>query len=361
MSPHASSPGEPLQAEAPEHVSDYDYLLPPDLIAQHPAKRRDESRLMRVNRVSGDIAHGRFPDICDWLRAGDLLVLNDTRVIPARLIGRKESGGEVEVFLSRPLADGTWEAMARLASGRPRPGLAVHLADGLIRFIRPLDDGLWQVGLETGLPVYEWLEQVGNVPLPPYIARENTEENTPQDRERYQTVYAQNSGAVAAPTAGLHFTPEILSRLEEKGVRRACVTLHVGLGTFRPVSVERVDEVRLHTERYTLPAGTIEAIERTRMAGGRVVAVGTTSVRTLESAAQTGRWEPHEGETCLFLRPGSRFHVVDALITNFHLPRSSLLMLVAAFAGKALIERAYQEAIARQYRFFSYGDAMVIE
>ena len=342
-------------------VSDYDYDLPPELIAQEPAEAREASRLLQVPKDGSPFTDRQFSNLPGLLKAGDLLVINDTRVIPARLIGEKDSGGRVEIFLSKRISGRSWEALISLGSGRARPGMAVNLDQGRVLLEAPLDDALWQVRLESGLSSIDWLERVGSVPLPPYIRRDDGQRRLKADMERYQTVYARHPGAVAAPTAGLHFTPELFAKLESAGIQTAQLTLHVGLGTFQPLRVDRVEDVKLHSEVYRLPLDTIAAIAETRKCGGRVVAVGTTSVRVLEHAAQSGQWHEHEGETSLFLRPGSRFEVVDAIITNFHLPRSSLLMLIAAFAGKDLVDRAYRHAIREGYRFYSYGDAMLLE
>jgi S-adenosylmethionine:tRNA ribosyltransferase-isomerase len=344
-------------------VSDFAYHLPPELIAQAPAEPRDSSRLLVVERATGTLHHQTFRQIGESLRPGDLLVLNDTRVIRARLCGRKEpSGGRVEVFLLRrqPGGDEVWECLVR-PGRRVRAGARLVFGRGELggTVTGEAPEGKRQVTFTSGdgEPV-EWLERLGEVPLPPYITRPLP------DGERYQTVYARRPGSVAAPTAGLHFTPELLERLSAQGVRQASLTLHVGLGTFRPVQTETIIEHDLHAEYYELPAATAAAVNLARREGRRVVAVGTTVCRTLETAAQAvgegGELVAVEGWTDLFLYPGYRFRAVDALLTNFHLPRSTLLMLVCAFAGRELVFRAYEEAIRERYRFYSFGDAMLI-
>jgi S-adenosylmethionine:tRNA ribosyltransferase-isomerase len=333
---------------------DLDYFLPADRIAQEPAPERTEARLLVLDRAGG-VAHARVADLPAWLAAGDLLVLNDTRVIPARLRGRRPTGGRLEVLLVRPLGgDDEWEALVR---GAPRPGEAVHLPDGAGEWIAPLGDGRWRLRLRVGEPALRWLERVGEVPLPPYIHRPDGP--TTRDRERYQTTYARVPGAVAAPTAGLHLTPELLARLRAGGVEVAALTLHVGPGTFLPLR-EPLETARMAAEPYELPAATVASVAATRARRGRVVAVGTTTVRALEAAAAAGEIRAGPGTATLFIRPGHRFRVVDALLTNFHLPRSPLLALVAAFAGRERIRSAYADALAAGYRFYSYGDAMLI-
>ena len=339
-------------------LSDFDYHLPPDRIAQRPAPRRDESRLMVVPRHSDGVGHHRFRDLPELLNPDDLLVVNDTRVVPARLRGHKESGGRVEILLSRPLKDDRWEVMVR---GKTRVGSRLLLAGGaLTATVEAVEGGPTRV---VRLAPAERLDAIlrdhGEIPLPPYIDRPAGD--TEEDRERYQTVYSAQPGAVAAPTAGLHFTPELLARLESRGIERVAVTLHVGPGTFRPVTAERITDHRMETERYTVSAAAAAAIEAARAAGRRIIACGTTATRVLETV-----WQRHgavvagAGESDLFLYPGERFGVVDGLITNFHLPCSTLLMLVAAFAGRERILAAYQEAIGAGYRFYSYGDAMLV-
>ena len=352
-------------------LSDFEYDLPPELIAQVPAERRDASRML-VHDASGagaEFAH--VAQLGDWLQEGDLLVLNDTRVLPARLYGKRSTGGAVEFLFTEPAGEGAWRAMVKPAK-KLKPGECVRVADGAIevRMIeRVLDaDGapgaLWLV--EVAVPVGDadvqsLLEAHGELPLPPYITRVAEDERGAADLERYQAVYAQHSGAVAAPTAGLHFTRALLDELGAKGVHTATVTLHVGLGTFLPVAVENIEEHRMHSERYSLSQETVDAVRACRARGGRVVAVGTTSVRVLESCAGPGG-ELHaaEGRTEIFLRPGSTFHVIDGLLTNFHLPGSTLLMLVSAFAGTECVRDLYRRAIEERMRFYSYGDAMLL-
>lgn len=341
-------------------IDEFDYNLPPELIAQEPPARRGESRLLHLHRSTGTVTETGFPSIVDLLQPGDLLVLNETRVIPARLSGQKESGGRTEVFLVRRVvgAGETWECLIK-ASKPPRPGTTIMLASGVTgRVAERCSAETWIVAFTPEEGFEEWLETAGSMPLPPYIRRPADTD----DRERYQTVFARVKGAVAAPTAGLHITPELLHRLAAKGVTTAAVTLHVGLGTFLPVRVTRVEDHRMHREHFIIPEATAEAISWTRQNGGRVIALGTTVCRTLEYAAvKDGVVEAGEGEADIFIYPGYRFKVTDALITNFHLPKSTLLMLVSAFAGKEMLFRAYQEAIGREFRFFSYGDAMFID
>ena len=345
-------------------VADFDYVLPPDLIAQEPAARREGARMLVLDRAAGSITHRNFSDLEDYLRAGDLLVVNDTRVIPARVFGRKAAtGGKVEFLLLEETGPGIWDALMR-ARRRPRPGETVVLDEDLAVATVLADGELGRVSvrLETKIPWLEMLERIGQTPLPPYIQRkEVSAERRAADQERYQTVFARAPGAVAAPTAGLHFTPEILQRLAERGIDHAPVTLHVGLGTFRPVSVEQAEDHRMESERWWIPEETACKIRGVKSAGGRVVAVGTTSVRTLESAAARPEgFGAGQGRTELFIRPPYSFQIVDALITNFHLPKSTLLMLVSAFAGREHVLQAYQEAIRERYRFYSYGDCMLI-
>ncbi|MBU5612385.1 tRNA preQ1(34) S-adenosylmethionine ribosyltransferase-isomerase QueA [Geomonas azotofigens] len=338
-------------------LSDFDYELPPELIAQHPASRRDASRLLTLERATGAIGESTVAAIAAQFGPGDLLVLNDTRVIPARLKGHKESGGAVEVFLVRrvPGADEVWSCLIK-ASKSPGAGTRIILPGGVTATVVSRDAGEWRVRFEGCDDFMAWLEGAGSMPLPPYIKR------TPEgeDLERYQTVFARERGAVAAPTAGLHFTPEILAEIRGRGVEIAPLTLHVGLGTFMPVRVEDLSQHTMHRELYRIPHDTAEAIRRTKASGGRVIALGTTSMRALEHAAASGELEAGEREADIFILPGYRFRVVDALITNFHLPKSTLFMLVCAFAGKELMTEAYAEAVRRRFRFFSYGDAMFI-
>ena len=350
-------------------LSDYDFDLPEVLIAALPLAERDASRLLVLDRVSGAFAHRRFRDWPGLLRPGDLVVLNDTRVIPARLLGRKQgSGGRVELLLVRPDADvdashalsGPADALSWICLGQAskgvRPGTVIELDGGRATVLQALGEGELRVRFEAGGSVGALLERTGLVPLPPYVAREPT----PEDRTRYQTVYAREDGSVAAPTAGLHLTPRTLADLEASGVECRFVTLDVGPGTFLPVRGEDESTHRMHAERYHVPGETAAAVNRARAEGRRVVAVGTTVVRTLESSTEGGEVRPGTGSSRLFIRPPYRFQVVDAMLTNFHLPRSTLLMLVSAFAGRAQVLAAYQAAVAERYRFFSYGVAMFI-
>jgi S-adenosylmethionine:tRNA ribosyltransferase-isomerase len=346
-------------------LADYDYELPAELIAQKPADRRDHSRLLRLERATGAVYHQRFDAIEGFLHAGDVLVVNDTAVVKARLLGRKESGGKVEVLLmdyaggSRPGGPSRFICECLVKSSKlSRPGMRLFFDNGLSGRIMAVVGGTCQVEFIGDGDFDAALERVGRVPLPPYIRRADG----PADRSAYQTVYAAVRGAVAAPTAGLHFTPELLSRLRARGVVIVPITLHVGYGTFAPVRVEDIREHRMHAERFTIPAATAAAVDGARADGKRVVAVGTTAVRTLEVAAdEAGSVTAGSGCCELFIYPSYRFKVVDAMITNFHLPKSTLLMLVSAFAGRENIRNAYREAVAERYRFYSYGDAMLIE
>ncbi|MDY6815386.1 MAG: tRNA preQ1(34) S-adenosylmethionine ribosyltransferase-isomerase QueA [Pseudomonadota bacterium] len=337
------------------NVSDFYFDLPDELIARYPLRERSASRLLHLEGQTGKTGHLRFTDLPDLVREGDLLVFNDTRVIPARLFGRKETGGQVEVLVER--VTGEYEILAHVrASKALKADQKVILEDGSVLRMTEREDALFRLMAETTEPVLELLERIGHMPLPPYVDRPDES----SDRERYQTVYAREAGAVAAPTAGLHFDEAMLQQLRAKGVETTFVTLHVGAGTFQPVRVDRIEDHVMHSEIARVPEETIEAIERARARGGRVVAVGTTSVRSLESASRGGRVRPFRGETDIFIHPGYRFQTVDALITNFHLPESTLIMLVSAFAGYDNVMAAYREAVAGRYRFFSYGDAMFI-
>jgi S-adenosylmethionine:tRNA ribosyltransferase-isomerase len=345
-------------------VAEFDFELPLDRIAQEPAAIRDASRLMVLDRGTGAVAHRRFAELPGELTAGDLLVFNDTRVLPARLRGTKPTGGRVEILLVEPVAsDGVARVWRALLTGSKsiRAGMEIAVTRGLTVVPLARDGDVWRVELlvEGGEP-YAAIEAAGDVPLPPYIRRDENDARGALDRERYQTIYARVSGAVAAPTAGLHFTQEVLRTLASRGVETAFVTLHVGLGTFAPVRVDDVEAHRIHDEAFEIPEVTAEAILRTRARGGRVVAVGTTVVRTLESRADDRGVTPGSGRSGLFVYPGFRFRVVDALVTNFHLPRSTLLMLVCAFAGTEAVLAAYRLAVKENYRFFSYGDAMFV-
>jgi len=350
-------------------IGAYDFDLPRELVAQEPLAERDASRLLVLERASGRLEHRAFVDLPELLRPDDLLVTNRSRVFPARLLGRRQGGGEAEILLVRRHAPDLWEAMVR-PGRRLRPGAVVDIGPGLRVRIEGPEAGAPAAGdharssplrrvrlLLTDLPPEAALERHGHVPLPPYIRRTDV----PSDRDRYQTVYARERGSVAAPTAGLHFTTALLERLRERGIERAELVLHVGPGTFRPVEVLDVREHRVDPERFTIPETTAAAVDRARTEGRRVVAVGTTTTRALESAlGPGGRLHPGEGETDLVIVPGFRFRAVDALVTNFHLPRSSLLLLVSAFGGRERVLGAYAEAVRERYRFYSYGDAMLL-
>lgn len=340
------------------NVSDFDYDLPESAIAQHPISPRDASRLMVLNRETQSISHRIFRDLPQYLSPGDVLVLNDTKVLPARLIGKKDpTGGHVELLLLNRLDLSSWECLARPAR-RLKEGSCMRFGDGRLRaeIVACEEEGkrvvrfFWEQGTFE-----EVLHQLGKLPLPPYIKEEL------HDNDRYQTVYASVEGAKAAPTAGLHFTPGLLESIAQSGVMIRFVTLHVGLGTFRPVSVESVQDHTMHAEYYRIPEETASAVAEAKRSGGRVIAVGTTVARTLESAADaSGAITGGEGWTDLFIYPGYTFKVIDAIVTNFHLPRSSLLMMISAFAGRETVLRAYREALEHGYRFFSFGDAMLI-
>jgi S-adenosylmethionine:tRNA ribosyltransferase-isomerase len=340
-------------------VTDFTFHLPQELIACHPPADRDGARLMLLDRKTGSIFEDVFCNLQEYLRPGDLLVMNDTRVIPARLFGHKLTGGKVEIFLLRRLAGDLerWECLLR-SSKKFQQGQNIVLQSGMTAVVQTRSSSENWVVEFSGTELFEdWLDREGHIPLPPYLQRDDSSE----DRERYQTVVAREPGAVAAPTAGLHFTHELLAHLKAGGIKTACLTLHTGLGTFQPVRVKNVEEHRIHTERYVISLDTAEAVNQTKAAGGRVIAVGTTSARTLEySALQSGVVVAGSGEADIFIYPGYRFNVVDALITNFHLPESTLLMLVSALAGREFVLEAYQEAVSRQFRFYSYGDAMLI-
>jgi S-adenosylmethionine:tRNA ribosyltransferase-isomerase len=340
-------------------VKDFDYRLPAELIARYPAPERDASRLLLLDRASKQVAEDIFRNISAHLVPGDLLVMNDTRVMRARLFGTRDSGGKAEIFLVRRAEEPAerWSCLLR-ASKKFRDGQVVHLAGDMQATVScRAGDESWLVDFAGPEPFEEWLEREGHIPLPPYLQREDDAE----DRERYQTVFSRTPGAVAAPTAGLHFTQELLAELGTKGIRIAYLTLHTGLGTFQPVRVVRIEDHRIHTERYSIPDATAEEVRSARARGSRVIAVGTTTTRTLEYAADSdGNVPAGSGEADIYIVPGYRFKVVDALITNFHLPESTLLMLVSAFAGHEYALAAYREAVSRGFRFYSYGDAMLI-
>jgi len=351
-------------------VSLFDYDLPPELIAQYALEERSASRMLVLERASGSIGHRQFTDLPQYLAAGDCLVINDTRVIPARLLGHRATGGEAELLLLRSVSDGHWEALARPAR-RLRVGETISFGGKISATVvaeRPA--GVRVVRLECAGDLMTALDRVGQTPLPPYIRRDQKPRGESsaaqmaqerQDRKRYQTVYARVRGAVAAPTAGLHFDEDMLQRFSDQGVGIARITLHVGLGTFRPVQTETVEDHRMDAESYEVSSEAARTINNYRAAGGRVAAVGTTVVRTLETVAdESGRVRAGRGESELFIYPGHKFRAVDLLLTNFHLPRSTLLMLVSAFAGREKVLQAYQEAVERRYRFYSYGDCMLI-
>ncbi len=336
-------------------VSDFNYELPSQLIAKHPTPIRSASRLMHLDAVTGNISHYQFSDLPGLLEADDLLVFNNTRVIPARLYGKKETGGQVEILIERILDTHSVKAQVR-SSKSPLPGSEIILENS---YVKVQVKGRGEPFFELVFPdpgVTQITNELGHVPLPPYIDRDDEV----VDRERYQTIYASRDGAVAAPTSGLHFDQTLFAELEQKQVRRAEVTLHVGAGTFQPVRVDKVEDHQMHAEWLQVNQEVCSAVSDCHAAGGRVVAVGTTSVRSLESASASGHLDPFEGDTDIFIYPGYEFRSVDAMITNFHLPESTLVMLVSAFAGKENIKQAYNVAIQESYRFFSYGDAMLI-
>ncbi len=334
-------------------VADFFFQLPDALIARHPLAERRASRLLVLEGETGKLSHRNFADLLDHVRPGDLMVFNNTRVIPARLFGQKASGGKLEILVERVVGNRSVLAHVR-SSKSPKAGSKILLDGGGEAEMIARHDALFE--LEFDEDVLPLLERIGHMPLPPYIDRPDDA----ADRERYQTVYAQRAGAVAAPTAGLHFDEALLQTLRESGVETAYVTLHVGAGTFQPVRVERIEEHHMHREWLEVGQDVVDAVAACRSRGGRVIAVGTTSVRSLETAARDGELKPFSGDTDIFIYPGKSFHVVDALVTNFHLPESTLLMLVSAFAGYPETMAAYAEAVAQRYRFFSYGDAMFI-
>ncbi|SHH34247.1 tRNA preQ1(34) S-adenosylmethionine ribosyltransferase-isomerase QueA [Ferrimonas marina] len=341
-------------------VADFQFDLPDELIARYPTEERRASRLLHLDGNSGHLVDGQFPDLLDLVQPGDLMVFNNTRVIPARLHGQKASGGKLEVLVERVLDSRRVLAHVR-CSKSPKPGTELQFDQGVTAQMVARHDALFELAFDGGETVLSLLERIGHMPLPPYIDR--PDENS--DRERYQTVYNQRPGAVAAPTAGLHFDDAMLAALKQKGVETAFVTLHVGAGTFQPVRVDTVEAHKMHSEFAEVDSQVVEAVKRTRARGGRVIAVGTTSVRSLESAALAAREHgealmPYAAETDIFLYPGKTFHLVDAMVTNFHLPESTLIMLVSAFAGQDNVMNAYRHAVEQRYRFFSYGDAMFI-
>lgn len=340
------------------NISDFDYFLPEELIAQTPLAQRTASRLLVVNRETGQLSHRFFPDIADLLKPGDCLVLNNTRVIPARLLGHREnSGGAAELLLLRQMENDVWESLVRPGK-KCRTGDRIVFGDGklIAEVIKVKEDGNRLVHFEYQGIFNEVLAELGEMPLPPYIKEKL------QDPERYQTVYSKIEGSAAAPTAGLHFDSELLTRLTNAGINLAYVTLHVGLGTFRPVKAETVEEHTMHSEAYSVTEETAALINQTKQNGGRVICVGTTATRVVETLADDAEcMKAGSGETSIFIYPGYKFKLTDALITNFHLPKSTLVMLVSALAGRELILKAYEEAVNERYRFFSFGDAMFIE
>ncbi len=337
-------------------TQDFDFYLPDSLVAQHPTSARNASRLLHLNGKTGQLHDNLFVDLPDFLSAGDLMVFNDTRVIKARLFGHKTTGGTVEMLVERILD--THHVLAHIRASRaPKVSTKLKLADAFEAEVIGRDDDLFHVKFLGDTPVLDLLEQYGALPLPPYI----THAAEAEDEERYQTIYARHAGAVAAPTAGLHFDESMLNKIKAKGVNVAYITLHVGAGTFQPVRTENISDHKMHSEIYHISAETIALIEATKIKSGKVIAVGTTSLRALESAAQSGALKAGMGETNIFITPGFKFKIVDKLFTNFHLPRSTLLMLVSAFAGFEHVKNAYAHAVEQQYRFFSYGDAMLID
>ena len=335
--------------------ADFHFYLPTELIAQQPLPDRSASRLLVLNRKEGRFADSQFKRLSSWLRAGDLLVFNDTQVIPARLFGNKHSGGRVEVLIERVIGDHLALAQVR-ASRSPRIDTYMRLADAFDVVVIGRQADLFKLQFKTESTVFELLDEYGHIPLPPYIERADEAE----DRQRYQTVYAQTAGAVAAPTAGLHFDQPLLTQLQQHGIEQAFITLHVGAGTFQPLRADDITAHQMHSERFEISAEVGKKIAATKARGGRVIAVGTTVVRSLEAASASGELKPMSAETDIYITPGYQFRCVDGLITNFHLPESTLLILVTAFADYTAVMQAYRHAIAQSYRFFSYGDAMLI-
>ena len=336
-------------------LSEFDFPFDPSLIATHPTLPRDQARLLVLQRVDRSLAHRRVDELSDLLQPGDLLVVNDTKVLAARVAGfKRPSGAEVEILFVKDLGDAIWEVLIK---GTFRPGQRIEMGPEAVAVVVERGATRTTVRVESPIPLSEWLRQHGRMPLPPYMKRAPTD----QDREWYQTLFAQHEGAIAAPTAGLHFTPKLLARLQQRGIGLTTITLHVGVGTFKPVTVDQIEDHRMGAEWIEVGAEAVRAIEQARATGKRIVAVGTTVVRTLETAARTdGQIRPYRGETDMFMTPGFSFKVVDALLTNFHLPRTTLLMLVSALAGTECLRQAYAEAVRERYRFYSYGDAMLI-
>ena len=337
-------------------TEDFDFYLPPSLIAQHPTLERTASRLLYLNASSGLIQDQKFLDFTQFFQSGDVIVFNDTRVIKARLYGKKRTGGNVEILIERVINEHLCLAQVR-ASRAPKVGSRLLIADAFDVEVMARHDDLFELRFLSETAVLVLLEQHGALPLPPYI----THAATSEDEERYQTVFSKHLGAVAAPTAGLHFNEHMLEHIKQKGIGIAYVTLHVGAGTFQPVRVDNIEEHKMHSEIYHIPQATVDMIAEARLNGKKVTAIGTTALRALESASQDNRLLPGNNETSIFITPGYQFKIVDRLFTNFHLPKSTLLMLVSAFGGMENIKRAYQFAIYQQYRFFSYGDAMLID
>jgi S-adenosylmethionine:tRNA ribosyltransferase-isomerase len=340
------------------NVSDFNYELPKELIAQHPYDKRDEARLMVLDRKTQSIEHKLFKDIIDYLNPGDCLVINNTKVIPARLYGKKDTGAHVEVLLLKRIEGDIWEAMVR-PGNKLRPGAKVEFGDGILKatILEVLEGGNRKVEFEYDGIFNEILDKVGMMPLPPYITEASREDN-----EKYQTVYAKYEGSAAAPTAGLHFTEELLDKIKAKGIKVANVTLHVGIGTFRPVKVEKVEDHEMHSEHYYIKKEDADIINEAKKSGHKIIAVGTTSCRVLESASdENGFVKEIESDTSIFIYPGYKFKCIDNLITNFHLPESTLIMLVSSLASREFILNAYNEAVKEKYKFFSFGDAMYIK
>ncbi len=335
--------------------NDFHYHLPEQLIAQIPLTNRSASRLLVMDKITGELKDQQFVDFVDLINTNDLIVLNDTKVIPARLFGTKETGGKVEILIERVIDE--QQALAHVrASKSPKIGAQIKLDNSVTCCVTGRQEDLFNLRFDAETPLLKVLDKIGHIPLPPYITRADEAE----DITRYQTVFAKNSGAVAAPTAGLHFDEQTMTKLENKGVKKAFVTLHVGSGTFQPVRVDELSQHIMHKEYYSVSQESVDAIEQTKAKGGRVIAIGTTAVRALESASQTGQLQKGFGDTDLFITPGYQFKSVDIILTNFHLPESTLLMLISAFAGYKPIKKAYQHAIEQSYRFFSYGDAMLL-
>jgi S-adenosylmethionine:tRNA ribosyltransferase-isomerase len=337
-------------------LSEFDFPFDSSLIAAHPSYPRDHARLLVLQPLDRSLAHRRVDDLPDLLQSGDLLVVNNTKVLAARVVGRKRpSGVEVEILFVKDLGDGIWEVLVK---GTFRPGQIIEMGVGTSAVVVERGPTRTTVRVESPIPLSKWLQQYGRMPLPPYLKRAPTD----QDREWYQTLFAQHEGAIAAPTAGLHFTPELVTRLQQRGIGLTTVTLHVGVGTFKPVTVDQIEDHQMGKEWIEVGTEAVRAIRQVQATGGRIVAVGTTVVRAIETAARAaaGEVRPYQGETDMFMTPGFSFKVVDALLTNFHLPRTTLLMLVSAFAGTEFLRQAYAEAVRQRYRFYSYGDAMLV-